>query len=318
MTLPGWARGRFALSVPGLLLCCPTIVACGGTAALGSPSAPAPSVARDAAPERRASAGVEASATAGIEPLQSASDADDPAVSVALMAPGKPPRSRLRHRFTVGAEQRLAVRTTTRLGFVAEAPAMGTEQYVEIRVAALDGAGRATLSVVTSATHPVSLDPAPMGVAQEPSETRALVTSRGLVSFEEKTGSGGVGAWRISDLVEPLPREEVGVGAHWVARRDREEDGAVIEETTAYELVELGADRLLLRLDRQQRPLPRLAPGLAPGGAPPPPAWGSTGEVTVVLGRPCSQGFHQLHGELASPLDGEPIPIDARVDLVPY
>lgn len=298
----------------------PLMGACGGRPAVGGsplPVIPASAAGVNAAGEEPA-ASDEAVAPASVRP-DVAGDDDLPGIAVRLADPGLPPRRLLRHRFVAGVEQRVLLRTQTRFGGGAAAPAKAVEQRLRVRIetVAADGNAVVSLTVEPSSAGQARGGEAAPGGADGGAGGR--ISPRGLVHGDEpRVVSAGVGVpLELTDLVEPLPREPVGFGAQWSARRTRLEAGARVESVTVYELLRLEPDAIELRLQRRQRALPVEGSPLIPVPLAPPPVSAITGQVAITLGQPCSHGWFELRGAVEVPLAAEPIELEARVELLP-
>jgi hypothetical protein len=237
------------------------------------------------------------------------------AIRVRVEQVGQSPRRALRQRFASGAQQVQLIRAETRIVTRGAAQSLILEgrRTAKILDVTSDGTARFRVEVgpltLTSTEEHVEDSGESTAAASAQASSSGEVDSCGVwlnhrVDVDAaEPGALALTAEALAQPPDPLPPEEVGSGAVWVATRARPDGGNRVERTTTYELLEAGDSAFRARAVRTER----RADGREP-------ATESRGEV-----------FHQMdwlfpdedleqHSVATTP-DGERVEIRSRMQL---
>ncbi|MBW2523261.1 MAG: hypothetical protein JRI23_03760 [Deltaproteobacteria bacterium] len=281
----------------------PTVGAASSTAEPGgSPSAAATTVpdATVAPPDATAAPTAPTADPAKPPPCSDGKPKLDPHAEIKLLEPGSEPRQKLRYQPRVGTQKTLAYELSTSMevkqnGKVAQQAKVGFTLYIAAGVVKADEKSSTFDFRVTKLEVPQVPDMPESftkGVRKELAAWKnvsgsVVVDARGLTQDVRIKGAGkdAMAAGRANDIrvaleqtPNPLPEEEVGVGAKWqlVTVVDT---GLVLRGKTTFELTKLEKNRGTVSFTIDQKSDPEPGPAVCPkaGVVVQPTSWHATG-----------------------------------------
>jgi hypothetical protein len=237
------------------------------------------------------------------------------AIRVRVEQVGQEPRRALRQQFSAGARQVQSIRGETEITVPSTKRSLTLEGRRTARILDVTSDGTARFSVEVGPLTLTTTEARPEDHGEATDSTLAQASSSGEADIcgfwldyrvdvdAAKPGALALTAKALAQAADPLPPEEVGSGAVWVAIRMLEDGGARVEQTTTYELVEANESAYRARVVRIERDVDGHEPGAE-----------SRGEV-----------FHQMdwlfpdmdlvQRSVARTPDGERVEIRSRIQL---
>jgi hypothetical protein len=240
-------------------------------AELNQPGEPPPAAPEPAAEPPSTAGGADAPVPVGTGP-QPVGDISG-APEVTLIDAGVKPRRTLSHKFKKGANQRLIMKSKTRVkGASMPLPTITLSAPMESKIVELNAAGEAKFQFKAGpfktgmggggAGLPGLLGGALGGGAPEKIAGWGWITPQGVVKefhVEEGASDGDAPV----EKGDPFPTEAVGVGARWQVRSVFEEKGVTVQQTSTYVLVKLDKKAVHTKVSRVQSPMGSADPSAA-------------------------------------------------------